>query len=94
MVKGRSGHTWRKIAAQVKANATVCAIGGEPLNHAARFPDPQTVTVHHIRPHAWCLANGRMDLLEDPRNLAATCLHHNSSLGDSTPTGPVHTRDW
>ena len=64
IIDGRRSWTWRKVRAAVLAQSTICWLCGHDGADSA----------DHLYPRWWCLQTGRIDLLEDPANLAPA--HH------------------
>jgi 5-methylcytosine-specific restriction endonuclease McrA len=71
----RSGSVWRRVRAEIVAEATYCGICRKPLCPERKPPDPLSTSVDHIIP---LTCNGS---LLDKNNLGATHLRCNQSRG-------------
>lgn len=77
---GRQGRRWRKVRAFVlERDRGIC--------HICRQPGATTAD-HYPVSRADAIAAGRLDLLEDPRNLKAAHVGCNSRRGRNGPAVP------
>lgn len=74
---GRSGHRWKIIRANIKAQRRPCCRCGQAIDYSISWPDPASFTVDHYpfplstHPH----------LAEDPANLAPAHFRCNQEAG-------------
>lgn len=95
-MSGGSPNSWRgylrKVAPLVvQTYGGVCHLCRKPIDLAARFPDPRSLSIDHVVPRA---AGGDESL----ENLRPAHLHCNTSRGaqsmQSKPRDPIDNRDW
>ena len=82
---GRSGGTWRRLKAQLKADgqrrALVCWRCRQPIDYTISDPlDPESFTAGHILPRST-----HPQLAEDPFNLAPEHRRCNLAAGNRMP---------
>lgn len=86
---GRAGTAWNKARAVVLANATHCALCGEPLDFTAPPRSPRAPSVDHIVPIKAMAGMAMADqqrLATDPAALRAVHLGCNARRGAGRPT--------
>ncbi len=73
---GRSTSTWRRLKAAQRAKLLPCWLCGQPINYDLAWPDPQSFSADHDKPHS-----RHPELREDPANLRSTHLLCNQIKG-------------
>jgi 5-methylcytosine-specific restriction endonuclease McrA len=88
---GRSGHRWRQLQANLRAQHLPCWLCGQPIDYRLTWPDPASFSVDHAVPRSVDLR-----LAEDPANLRPAHLRCNTSRGPRTPKPALGTtsRPW
>lgn len=88
---GRSGHNWRKLVANLRAQRRPCWICGQPIDYRLRWPDPASFSADHAAP-----LSTYPHLAEDPSNLRASHLRCNTSRGAREPKAQIGitSRNW
>jgi 5-methylcytosine-specific restriction endonuclease McrA len=89
---GRTSRTFRKLAANLKAQRRPCCHCGQAIDYSIEdHNSPDAFTVEHLKP--W---STHPHLAEDPSNLDASHRRCNASrgTGEMAPTLGETSRDW
>lgn len=81
---GRTTRTFRRLRANLRRQGRPCSICHQPIDYGARWPDPESFTVEHVKP-----LSTHPHLAEDPGNLDAAHLGCNSARGNRRPPPPL-----
>lgn len=81
---GRSGHRFRQIKANLRAQRRPCCLCGQPIDYSLSFPHPDSFSTQHIKDWAT-----HPELREDPANVDAAHLICNQqrkthTIGDAS----------
>lgn len=88
--RGRSTARFRRLAANLRMQRRPCCICHQPIDYNAKWPDPDSFSVEHIK--GWAT---HPELREDPSNLDAAHLRCNTSKQAKKKPGLGQTsRNW